>query len=112
MGGDVKNDTVVLVKDLPSYGTSYSTNHIMRLVKAGAFSVPFKLSDFRNGWWKSEILSHLRERSATTHGQVSEKLREASRKGVEARAAARAKRKAANAAAYAEGSRHAQTHEA
>jgi predicted DNA-binding transcriptional regulator AlpA len=59
MGGNTDNDIVVLVKDLSSFGIPYSGKHIRDLVKRGSFPVPFKLSERRLAWWKSEIVAYL-----------------------------------------------------
>ena len=56
---------VVLSAQLPEYGIPYSRVHIDRLVKAGQFPAPFKLSANRNAWWESEILDLLESRAAT-----------------------------------------------
>jgi predicted DNA-binding transcriptional regulator AlpA len=92
MGGNTDNDIVVLVKDLSSFGIPYSGKHIRDLVKRGSFPVPFKLSERRLAWWKSEIVAYLRERAALTHGQISEQSQKAGRKGYAALAANRAAR--------------------
>jgi prophage regulatory protein len=50
------------------YGITYSRVHIDRLVKAGKFPKPFKLSANRNAWWEADIVAFLQERAAPSGG--------------------------------------------
>jgi len=72
----------VLANHLPLYGIAYSRVHLDRLVKAGKFPKPFKLSANRNAWWESDILAFLQERGATRGGSDEVRL------GIARRAAA------------------------
>jgi len=80
---------VVPAAHLPLYGITYSRVHIDRLVKAGKFPAPFKLSANRNAWWEADILAFLEERGAT-RGEVDEVRLAVARRAAAASVAARA----------------------
>src|SRR5829696_5838407 len=82
----------ILARDLPSFGICYSPTHLNRLIKAGKFPKPFKISEHRNAWWKSDIVAFL-EKQASESDEIARKIRETAIKAYSARAASRAGRK-------------------
>jgi predicted DNA-binding transcriptional regulator AlpA len=50
-------------------GVSWSREHVRRMVKAGKFPAPFKLTDKGRNFWNEEAVDRwLEERAAKTNG--------------------------------------------
>jgi predicted DNA-binding transcriptional regulator AlpA len=54
---------VLLYEDLRDKGIALTKGHLMRLVHAGEFPAPFKVTPGRNGWHERSIDDWLVERS-------------------------------------------------
>jgi prophage regulatory protein len=65
------NDRILSRTDLREKGITVSKPHLHRLINAGQFPRPFKVTPGRNGWLESEVDQYLADRIAARGGARS-----------------------------------------